>query len=217
MVKLRIFGGVAMPVIPVELQNYILAGKVGINAKASINHELADVINTHVVEHPISKLFTGGCFSALKGIIHFQELHPAGRVSVPARNRTVPNVVRLSPRWGPFKFLLASLTGVSCFISTLKRVCTLFGAELHYFVLLLARGAVNARATLTTSYLGSRPPCQPSPLYRAFARAIFSCFGEAPREILIAYRAVKFAHCVHVILAQFQTSTIKPKQVMKYA
>jgi hypothetical protein len=169
-IKVRVFGRIAVPVVPIELNDHVMVRQIGVNTKPSVNHVLSTETQTEVIEHSVSETLTRGQLERLLHVVHAQELSRLCGVGISARYGAIPNVVRFFAGRRPPERDGARLAHVRRFVSALKFVCADLGTQIIHSH--RAQCPVERRIALSALYLNTASSQLRSGRTRARLRAI---------------------------------------------
>ncbi len=119
MVKRGEFGGVAMPVVTIELNDKIDRGDKGIYTKLVTNQELAFIRHVKRIEYGVGGALEVVWFHAQLLCVHAAQMYAPLWVFVSALKRAIGDVVSLRPGRRPIEGLAAYLASVFGLVATL--------------------------------------------------------------------------------------------------
>lgn len=155
-------GGVAVPVVAVELHDDAAIRQEGIHAELAADDVLRRVGNTETVEDGIPGLLDVVRLHALLHGVHGDKHGVTVRVSVAARERAIGNVVGFAPRRRPTEGFAAHLTDMFRLVAALPNVGAFPRAETglvavgrEHLAAHLARAVVSLASIDMAAFLGA--------------------------------------------------------------
>lgn len=118
-IEMWVFSRVPMPVITVKLNNDLIGGNDGINAKLAVDYLLTQILNPKLVKQGIAKYFQFVRTKSRLLCVHLDQHGMAFGVCISALKRAVCNIVRLYTRRRPLKGTTTNLANVFGLIAAL--------------------------------------------------------------------------------------------------